>query len=193
MRSEKRANMKKLILSAAILAWVLVSVPLSGPAAAAAASGAILTGVVTDSLGAPLEGATITAVPEPGRKGQSEFKVTSDKRGAFAIKALPPGAYTVIAEWRGKIIFVSSLRHARGRPDGQARYPNHPRRQHPGAQGRERFHSPNRRGSAGGVAGGVVGGVMGGVSPQPPASGASGPSSTPRNTAGSPTTPTWTP
>lgn len=98
--------MKKLILGTALLAWALVSAPLSGPTTAAAASGAILTGVVTDSLGAPLEGATVTAVPEPGRKGQNDFKATSDKHGAFAIKALPPGVYTVIAEWQGKIVFV---------------------------------------------------------------------------------------
>jgi len=110
--------MKKLILSAAILAWLLVSAPLSGPTTAAAASGAILTGVVTDSLGAPLEGATVTAVLEPGRKGQNEFKATSDKNGAFTIKAVPPGVYLVIAEWRGKIVFVRrSVKLEEGRAD----------------------------------------------------------------------------
>ncbi len=98
--------MKKLILSAAILAWVLVSAPFSGPATAAAASGAILQGVVTDSMGVPLAGVTVTAVLESGRKGQIEGKAASDKRGAFMIKALPPGIYTVIVEWRGKIVFV---------------------------------------------------------------------------------------
>lgn len=98
--------MKKLILSAALLVWGLTAAPFSGPAAAASASGAILTGVVTDSLGAPLEGATVTAVLEPGGAGQHEFKAVSDKTGAFSIKALPPGVYLVMAEWRGKIVFV---------------------------------------------------------------------------------------
>ncbi len=158
--------MKKLILSVAILAWVLVSVPLSGPSTAAAASGAILTGVITDALGAPLEGATITAVPEPGRKGQSEFKSTSDKLGAFTIKALPPGVYTLIAEWQGKIVFVRrSVTLEEGRTvklDILTTLVDNI----PVLREEKDSIAKIAMAPAGGVAGGVVGGVLGGVSPQ---------------------------
>jgi Ca-activated chloride channel family protein len=115
--------MKRLILGTAILVWGTVTVPLSGPASTPGhpdslpAAGASLIGLVTDSQGLPLDGATVTAMLDFGRPGQKEFKTTSDKNGAFEIKNLPPGLYVVKAEWRGKIVFVRrDVRLEEGRP-----------------------------------------------------------------------------
>jgi len=163
--------MKKLLLSIAILVWGTATVPFSGPAlgigytASLPTVGASLTGLVTDSQDLPLEGATVTAVLDFGRPGQKEFKTTSDKSGAFEIKNLPPGLYTVKAEWRGNIVFVRrDVRLEEGRSfrlDIQTTLvDNVPLIM-------EESFALGKAAPPGGVVGGVVGGVLGGVTAAP--------------------------
>lgn len=79
------------------LAAVGVAVCLATPAAAQLDTATVI-GVITDSQGAVLPGATVTAVNTS--TGFSRIAIT-DGQGRFRIAALPPGTYDVGAELQG--------------------------------------------------------------------------------------------
>lgn len=60
---------------------------------------ASLEGQVLDKDGKPFSGAHVWTVPEESRRGRRDLyqSATSDQRGYFEIRALPPGNYKVIA------------------------------------------------------------------------------------------------
>src|SRR3989442_2870937 len=59
---------------------------------------ATLYGIVRDSTGAVLPGATVTVTHEGTGLERTSL---SDERGEFALAALPPGAYTLKIELQG--------------------------------------------------------------------------------------------
>ena len=58
-----------------------------------------MTGTVTGSEKEPLSGATVLLVPESSRRNQFWLfrTATTDQNGAFSIKGIVPGSYTVHA------------------------------------------------------------------------------------------------
>ena len=85
---------KKLLI---LLGAALLFSPL--PALAQIGQVAILTGTVTDSSGAALVGATVTASSESVIGGSRTM--TTDANGVYRFPALPPGTYTVAFELSG--------------------------------------------------------------------------------------------
>ena len=84
-------RIKNLVI-ALFLLFALVSAGL------AQTSKGILSGVVRDSTGAAIPGATITVTnPDTGETR----KVTSEATGAYRVDAITPGTYTVHAEMAG--------------------------------------------------------------------------------------------
>jgi len=61
--------------------------------------GSQITGTVTNATGQALDGATITLVPDPGRRHRpDQYRVaTAGEGGRFAIGGIPPGEYKVFA------------------------------------------------------------------------------------------------
>ena len=94
---------KKLLI---LLGAALLFSPL--PALAQFGQVAILTGTVTDSSGAALVGATVTASSESVIGGSRTM--TTDANGVYRFPALPPGTYTVAFELSG---FKTARREAR--------------------------------------------------------------------------------
>ena len=94
---------KKLLI---LLGAALLFSPL--PALAQIGQIAILTGTVTDSSGAALVGATVTASSESVIGGSRTM--TTDANGVYRFPALPPGTYTVAFELSG---FKTARREAR--------------------------------------------------------------------------------
>ena len=94
---------KKLLI---LLGAALLFSPL--PALAQLGQVAILTGTVTDSSGAALVGATVTASSESVIGGSRTM--TTDANGVYRFPALPPGTYTVAFELSG---FKTARREAR--------------------------------------------------------------------------------
>jgi hypothetical protein len=85
--------------SALILALsFLLSVIFAASAAAQGVQTGILSGVVKDPQGLPLPGATVTAT-SPVLQG--ERTAVTDEIGAFIIRGLPPGEYTVRFQFTG--------------------------------------------------------------------------------------------
>lgn len=84
-------------LCAVLLVLCLCSAAVPAMAQSQASSGQI-TGIVTDTQGAVLAGATVTATNK--ETGQSRKSTTSDE-GVYSIVLLPPGLYTVVAEFKG--------------------------------------------------------------------------------------------
>ncbi len=75
----------------ALLCWAV-------PQARAQQSRGGLRGTVQDASGAPLAGATVTAV---GREGDSAGSATADSQGRFEIRELAPGTYSLRATHSG--------------------------------------------------------------------------------------------
>jgi len=150
--------MKKWILGMAIMLWG------AGYLGFLLAAGVSLSGVVTDSQGLPLDGATVTAILDFGRPGQKDFKAVSDKSGAYEIRNLAPGLYAVKAEWRGKVVFVRrDVRLEEGRPfrlDIQTTLVDNIPLIMEERDALARPSVPPPGGVQGGVTGGVIGGVM---------------------------------
>src|SRR5437773_8922606 len=80
-----------------LLLALLVAMLLSTPAVAQTITGTV-SGIVTDSNGAAIPGATVTLVSE--QKNESRTSSTNDS-GRFTFAALQPGAYTLKIEQKG--------------------------------------------------------------------------------------------
>ncbi len=67
--------------------------------AVASANGAIVEGVVSRDEQHVLTNATVVAVPEPRLRSRTDryHLTTSDQQGAFTLRGLPPGEYTLFA------------------------------------------------------------------------------------------------
>ncbi len=65
----------------------------------ASANGGVVEGVAVDAKGEPVANAVIVAVPEPKLRGRVEHyrKTVSDQSGRFALHAIVPGDYTLLA------------------------------------------------------------------------------------------------
>src|SRR5438477_5028765 len=87
-----------------ILAIVAISLALSGFALAQGTTSRI-TGVVTDSSGAPLNGATVTLTQEG--TGATQKAQTSDS-GTYTFDLIQPGSYGISVEKTGFKKFVST-------------------------------------------------------------------------------------
>ena len=98
-------------LSVTVLAALLAAVPI---AAGAQTGTATITGVVNDSSGSPIPGATIRVVSDAtGRTAQT----VSDAQGTYRAPALVPGGYGVSVAIEG---FESAARHVAIGPDQTA-------------------------------------------------------------------------
>ena len=73
-------------------AALVLTVLMAAPLAAQGLRTGVLTGVVTAENGEPLDGVTVT-VASPALQGTRT--ATTDANGAYILKGLPPGAYTV--------------------------------------------------------------------------------------------------
>jgi hypothetical protein len=80
-----------------LLLGLLVAMLLSTPAVAQTITGTV-SGIVTDSNGAAIPGATVTMVGD--KKGDSRTDTTNDS-GRFSFNAVQPGAYTLRIEQKG--------------------------------------------------------------------------------------------
>ncbi len=65
----------------------------------ASANGGVVEGIAVDAKGEPVANAVIVAVPEPKLRGRVEHyrKTVSDQSGRFALHAIVPGDYTLLA------------------------------------------------------------------------------------------------
>lgn len=81
-----------------VLALVLLAIGIASGAAAQGLQTGILSGVVKDPQGLPLPGATVTAT-SPALQG--ERTAVTDAIGAYIIRGLPPGTYTVRFQFAG--------------------------------------------------------------------------------------------
>ena len=94
----------RLVSSLALTVAVILAVPARGHAQGVQTG--VLSGVVRDAQDLPLPGATVTAT-SPAMQG--ERTVVTDAIGAYIIRGLPPGTYTVTISAKGFITFTKSL------------------------------------------------------------------------------------
>ena len=92
------------LLVLALLAWAAT------PAFAQASSTAVISGVVTDSGGGVIPGATVTVTNEAG----ANFQAITNAEGAFTVPALNAGAYKVSVSLSGFKTWATDLRLAPG-------------------------------------------------------------------------------
>ena len=92
------------LLALALLAWVAT------PAFAQASSTSVISGVVTDSGGGVIPGATVVVTNEAGVK----FQAMTNAEGAFTVPALTAGAYKVSVSLSGFKTWATDLRLAPG-------------------------------------------------------------------------------
>ena len=98
---DPRSTTKECLMRKRLLPWLTAAVMIVIPAMAAAQVGqtAVLTGTVTDTSGAAVPGATVTAT-SPAIIGGSRSVVTQAD-GSYRFPALPPGLYTLTVELQG--------------------------------------------------------------------------------------------
>src|SRR5436309_13430337 len=80
-----------------LLFGLLVAMLLSTPAAAQTVTGTV-SGIVTDTNGAAIPGASVTLTGE--KKGDARTDTTNDS-GRFSVAAVQPGSYTLMIEQKG--------------------------------------------------------------------------------------------
>ena len=117
-----------------------------------------ITGTVTDHTGASLPGVRVALA------GPAQRVVTTNERGEFAFRNLPPGSYETRFELAGFATVVSKVNLQGGRAEHLAI------KMQVGAPGETVTldAAQSKMMSESGVVGGVVGGIPGGVSPAAP-------------------------
>ena len=94
----------RVLLALALLTWT------AAPALGQASSTSVISGVVTDSGGGVIPGATVTVTNEAG----ANFQAITNAEGAFTVPALNAGAYKVSVSLSGFKTWATDVRLAPG-------------------------------------------------------------------------------